>query len=665
MARQPSVFTIADLRGGINNSDSPTEIADNQVVDARNVDFRAGMLGSKRRGTAGLDKTGSVFNSPVVALFRHTPTNVLSNDELWAIDENGNIDRRVGGTWAGSVARSNDHVTVSSRNYDANAISLHGKLFIAAKGEQDRLLVWDGSVLRWAGIQQPPDPTVANSAAGGSYSGTRYFRIRYTAQSSSGATLRRSEPTNSVSLVPSGTNSGAVITKPAGTEASTSVYCEGQTHWEVEASIDNVLFYRIATVVVGTATYTDTTSLVTGYAATGALSENIGEYVPPTSARHVTVDEDRVVLAGSNFTPGNDATVWWTPVAADDGVGNDERVPITTENFISFDGLDGGGVAALVSGVAGNVYVFKGSRIYKMVRTGIAESAYSPVAESFSRGSTSRGACVGTDQAGLTCAYFLDPSVGLCRIGRNGIEDLGRAIRNTWLGRNPNPAISSRIVYYPALEQVWFTLPINSPDVIQASDQVEVHTSNDDQIVTSQTVPGLLIEHEVRHSGLMFHDGLLGKALTLGLQYRDTGLAPVIGTNLLSMAGGGTTYVHQGDIGTTDSDGDYRAYVRTKPYMIGNLWSKFGLMAAALIAQAAAGTTLLVRMIRNFGVEQRDVTADLSPSGSETSVVKPIDNASMSELNTVQIEYGDSAAGTQVWSLDRLVLRVRAEEDAA
>jgi hypothetical protein len=218
-----TIFPISDLRGGINNSDSPTLLKPNEIVDARNVDFREGALGAKRRGTDGIDLTGSIFDSPVIALIRHTPSNDTSDDELWGIDENGNVDRQVGGSWDGGVAAVNDHVVINGQNYYANGVSLHGKLFIAAQGTQDRLLVWDGTVLRWAGLQQPPDPTVANSAAAGSYSGTRYFRIRYVERNAADtATLRRSEFTNVVSLVPSGTNTGAVITKPSGTEATTS-----------------------------------------------------------------------------------------------------------------------------------------------------------------------------------------------------------------------------------------------------------------------------------------------------------------------------------------------------------------------------------------------------------------------------------------------------------
>lgn len=659
------VFPITDLRGGINNSDSPTLLKPNEIVDARNVDFREGALGAKRRGTEGIDLTGSIFDSPIVASFRHTPTNQTSDDELWGIDENGNVDRRVGGSWEGGVPAVNDNVVVNARNFDANFVSLHGKLFIAAQGTQDRLLVWDGTVLRWAGIQQPPDPTVADSGAAGSYSGTRYFRIRFVERNAEGTVLRRSNATNVVSLAPSGANSGAVITKPAGTEATTSVYCEGQTDWEVEASIDNILFYRIATVDIGTSTYTDTTAFSTGY-STNDLSEQAGEYTVPGSARHVAVDEDRVLMAGNYFDESLDSTVFWTPVAADDGVGNDERIPVATRQFIAFDGLDGGRVTALVAGVSGNVYPFKLSRVYKMVRTGIASAAYDPVAESYSRGSVLRGAVSGTDQSGLPCVYFLDPSVGLCRIGRTGVEDLAQGIRDTWRRRNLSPLIGPRILYYPGLDQVWYTSPTGDLEPVLDSTGTPVLDSTGEPLYTSQTAPNLLVIFEIRYGSSMFHDGLLGQAQALSLfELEGAGLVPVIGTEEVDIGGGNESSLHFADTGTTDSGTPFRAYVKTKPYTLGDLWTKFGLMAAAVLARAAAGTTLWIQLIRNFGIETREVEADLSPSGSEDHVIAPLDNAYLSDLNTVQLEYGDEEESEQDWSLDQIVFKVRQEEGTA
>lgn len=631
---------ITDLRGGVNDSDSPLLLKSNEMTDARNIDFRAGALGAKRRGSLGIDTEGSIFDSPVIAVFRHTPTNVMGNDELWAIDENGHLDRRVGGTWQGGVPRSNNLVTVSAGNYDANAASLHGKLFIAAKGTHNRLLVWDGTVLRWAGLNQAILGSVANIPAVGTFSGTRYYRIRFT-QQVSGATTRRSEPSPTATFVPSGTSTGARLTRYLFVTDPTDPSCEGQTHWEVEASLDNILFYRIATVPIATATYDDTTPFSTGYAS-GVLSEAVGEYLAPGSARHVTVDEDRLLLAGSYFVPGEDATVWWTPVAADDGVGNDERLPQATLQYIRFDGLSGGNLTALVAGVNGAVYPFKRSRIYKMVRTGILASAYDPVTESWSRGATMRGATAGLDEHGLPCVYFLDDAKGLCRIGSRGVEDLARNVETTWKRRNKMATIQPRIVHYPELDHVWYSVALDGADV-----------------------PTLLFVYETQYGASLYYNGLPATARAFTLFPReDLTLHPVFGTAVSPLEGGGTSYLHFGDVGETDNGVVYRAFLTTRPWALGAVYQKFGVMSAVLVATASRAT-VLVQLVRNLGVETLERSVSLSAENGEPYVVRPLDSLSLSGLNLLQFGLGDEFASAQAWSLEQLAWRSRREEGSA
>ncbi len=637
MAADPP-FIIDDLRGGVNNTDSPTKIADNQVVDARNVDLRDGALGSKRRGTAAISMTSAAFNSAVITLIRHTPSGVIASDELWGIDANGNIDRRVAGVWQGGVTKVNTTIILAANDFQANGVSLHGKLFLALSNTQDRLLVWDGTVLRWAGFWQTPVPTVADTAVAGAYTGTRYFRTRYI-QMSGSTVLRRSEPSTTVTFTPSGANTGAVITKAVGTEAAGSIYKEAQTHWEVEGSTDGTLFYLLATVVIGTATYTDTAASST-YSA-NRLSEDIGEYVPPALPRHLAVDEDRIVMGGSRVVAANESRVAWTPVEADDGVGNDERVPTATLQYLNFDGNSDGVVTGLVGGVNNYVYVFKRSRIYKMGRTGDQAAAYEPISVTATRGCLPRCAVGGTDPSGVPCVYFLDPSIGLCRYGQRGMEDrLGESVRKTWRTRNRQALIQARLLFYEDLDQVWYSVATGVA-----------------------TTPNLMFMHESRYGSNWFHDGVLATAQAMVVFPNTTTdtLRPWLG-----MASTASSYIHEADTGVTDAGTAFLAYVTTKPYALGALWQKFGLMAAVLLARAATGTTLRIRLTRNFGIETRDVTADLTPSAAaESHVIRPLDNASMSELNVVQLTFGDEAADAQEWSLDQFSAHLRPEEPSA
>lgn len=624
MASKDPILVLGDLTGGVNDSDSPFAIAAKQAVDARNVDFREGRLGSKRRGTVEINLTGSALNPPVAALIRHQPTNSVANDELWAIDSSGAIDRRVGGAWQGGVTAVNNFVAALTPAGDENGVSLHGKLFIAAQGSQDRLLVWDGTLLRWAGIAQPADPTVGGTGVG-AYTGTRYFRIRYTEQVG-GTTVRRSEPSNTVSLAPSGTGSGALVTKPAGTEATSSVAMDGQTHWEVEASVDNILFYRIATVAVGTATYTDTTAFTTGYSAF-TLSERVGLYVPPRSARHVAVDEDRLVLGGSRFTAADDSTIYWSPVSADVGVGNDERIPTTTGNYLNLDGLDGGRINALVTGVSGNILVFKRRRVYKLVRTGVLTSAYDPYTESDARGSTLRGAVTGTDEAGVTCVYFIDPSCGLCRIGRLGVQDLAIPIRKTWARRAPSG--NPWIIFYPELQQVWYGVSLDAG----ADKRVFVF--------------------EARYGANLYHDGVMSTATSAVVFPEITTLAerPHLGL---------ATGIVKADSGTTDMTAGFAGYITSKPFEVGDGWTKFAIRASVLLA-AASPATVAVTLNRNYGLELKTVNASLAAVGAEPHVQRALDNTTIGDCINIQVKLGDPAAFVgaqlaQAWSLDKLTM---------
>ncbi len=643
-------FTLSDLRGGVNDDDSELQLAPNEMTDCRNIDFRAGACGAKRRGTTGIAMTSSIFANTIVAVWRHTPTNNPANDELWAIDSAGNLDRRVAGVWQGGVARVNDYTTILPAYLDINAVSLHGKLFIASTNNSglNRLLVWDGTVLRWAGFGQTPAPTAANTAVGGTFDGNRYYRVRYT-QQVSGVTVRRSEPSTAVTINPPGSWNGVTVTKPSGTEATSSIYCEGQTHWELEASDDDFLYYRIATTAIGTSTATDTTAYSSsgGTYAAYTLSEAIGEYVPPPAARHLAVDEDRLILGGhsyaANFTAAfvpYDSYVWWTPVSADDGVGNDERIPQETRNFINFDGLDGGGITSIVAGVAGAVRVFKRSRLYKMVRTGVLSSAYDPITESPSRGALPRAAVSGFDEQGNPCTYFLDETSGLCRAGQRGVEDLGRKVKGAWNTRNKAATIPPRIVYYPDLQQVWYSVVLNA-----------------------DTVPSLLFVYETEFNAHVFHNGLPARARSFTL-FTDSGgtMRPVLATASEALFPSGTSYLHMADIATDNDNGvAYQAYGDSRPFILGGLYQKFGAHSCVVLG-AASTATLQVTLNRDFGLETLSKTVSMAATASENYVVRPVDDLSLSGFTAMKVRIGDASAVAQTWSVDHVAFRPRTEE---
>src|SRR3954471_16644006 len=60
MAKSP-YLGVADLRGGVNDSDSKFALPETQVPEAWNLDYRFGQIGTKRGGMTPLSLAGSVF----------------------------------------------------------------------------------------------------------------------------------------------------------------------------------------------------------------------------------------------------------------------------------------------------------------------------------------------------------------------------------------------------------------------------------------------------------------------------------------------------------------------------------------------------------------------------------------------------------------------------
>ena len=249
-------FLISSLRGGQNDTDPPISLANDQVVSARNVEFTVSTLGERRRGGEAIDLTGSGLesHSRVTWMHRHLPTTDETEAEFWAL----------GVTNAASYALARKDTAWSNPTFDDapllnnggeykfQAVTLHGKMFLAYRSAVDRLHVWDGTTLRRAGLAGPTAaPTAANSGSG-SFATTRYYRVRWVYMSGS-TVLRRSEPSDSVSITPSGTGAGILVTRPATTGSDGD-----ETHWEVEASTDNANFYALSSAILATTTYTDT-----------------------------------------------------------------------------------------------------------------------------------------------------------------------------------------------------------------------------------------------------------------------------------------------------------------------------------------------------------------------------------------------------------------------
>ena len=146
-------LSITSLRGGMNNSDPASSLSEDQCVLARNAEFFDSMLGERRNGSITIDVSGSglVGHAAVTFLHRHLPTTDETAAELFALGvtfapASCTLVRK---TSAWSAIAPDDAITATGvYPFQVQALSFHGKCFIAYKSGQDRLHVWDGTDLR-------------------------------------------------------------------------------------------------------------------------------------------------------------------------------------------------------------------------------------------------------------------------------------------------------------------------------------------------------------------------------------------------------------------------------------------------------------------------------------------------------------------------------------
>jgi len=479
-------------------------------------------------------------------------------------------------------------------------------------------------------VVNPPLPLTPGLALG-EFMSTRFYRTRFIEKNADGQILRRSEPSESTTFRPGPSATGAVVHRQA-------LANEGETHWEVEASTDNAIFWRIATVPIGTTTYTDVTDLAfQSYPDEGVLSESIGTYLLQPSARFVAADADRLLLGGHWTDDALKSRVSWSPVFADPGVGNDERLPLATggDNFVDLDNYDGGGLTGISQMANGTWFAFKWHAIYKMSRTGDITHAYDPICVSKTRGALPDSIVGGVDENGRPCLYFLDPAVGPCMVGAGGIRDI-LGLRNTWNTITIMPdGVTCRAVFYQAKQQVHWWIPVNGASRPTLKLILQVNAM---QGASGNAVQGSWV----------LADGLLATATAAAMWHETTVEDGVERPRYRPFAGlaqgddvESTELIQRCDALDTDNGVDYHSVILSGTYALVGVLNQWGTMASAFVASASETISLLFSHIRNLGTETNSSTRDLAPEASEPYVIKLIDDIDMSESKTVQFQVED------------------------
>lgn len=636
----------------MNNTDPDISLPEDQSTLAQNVELVDSMLGDRRLGTTAIDLPSFIDGGDsdvtvdrVTALFRHLPTSDATASEFWVLGVTGTTSAKLArktSTWQAQVTISDTPTLTGLYQYLWQAVSIHGKLHFAYKSNVNRMHTWDGTSMRRMGMDKPAAaPTGANTGAG-TFSGTRYYRVRYTLQVS-GTTKLRSEPSAVLTFAPSGTGAGVTVTKPA-------TISEGETHWELEASTDNTNFYRIATTAVGTSTYDDTSSSYTS----NTLSEDTGDYTLIPSARYLSHDDDRLIWAGSYEDDSIAARVGWTPVFGADGVGNDERFETDTDPYKDLDTYEGGAITGISEPMLGGVWVFKQHAIYKLTRTGLRVNAYDSDKYTDAIGAIHGSVVSGVDETGQPCIYFLDLSAGPCRIGIGGISRCGEDVRATWSTINADAtAVVCSSLYYPTKKQVIWNI---ATDASNTPDKAIVLHVDKSRTFADGVRKGWVLWNNDRTEALcmcLYADNIDDNTA------RSLTLVPYIGLNALGL-------VHRCDTSNTDNAIAYTSKIKTKPYWLKSVLQKFKIAAGAIIAKARASAQITLKVYRDFELETTSTISDVSlaATGTETSVIKHLDQVQGSDLKVAQFEFSDPTTVSAQWTLNQLILSEDYEERA-
>lgn len=631
-------LVVTTLRGGMNNTDPAIAIPDDQCVLAQNVEFVSSMLGERRLGTAAIALPSFLSVRDRIPFgFRHLPTADETEAQCWLMGYTTSPSAATLGykttSWT-QVTISDTPVLTGFAPYQWQAVTLHSKMHLCYRTDFDGMHTWDGTSLRRMGLAEPDPPTAADSGGAGTLAGVRYGRIRIVTVSGT-TVLTRSEPSTALTFTPGGSNAAITWTRP-------TLPGESETHWEIELSTDNALFYMISRIAIATTTYSDTATYAAGYSS-GTLSEDIGEYTRPWDARFVTVDEDRLIWGGSFEDTELDSTVGWSPVYTAPGVGNDERMDDTTTPTLALDTSRHGRLTGLSDPMMGAIWATKQHAIYKLTRTGNADKAYDADKFSDALGALEGSLVSGVDEQGQPCLYAIDQEQGPYRIGVGGIKRCGEDLRSTWNAMNVDATkvVVSR-VYYPAKKQVIWNLATGSSNVPDTAIVLHVDKSRS-------------FADGVR-KGWSVWTGTRAAALRMFLFADNIEDGVARSRALVPFACLDAGEVHQCDTGIDDDDTAYAATLTTKPFVMGSILHQFEVRAAALLATAVTDAAVDVTCVRDFGLEETRTVENVTftAADAETDVIRLLDDFKGAEMHVAQFSIADVETPAATWAINRL-----------
>jgi hypothetical protein len=642
---------IDDLTGGLNTTDPPAQIQDNQLQAAVNIEWTQTRVAQRRQGgqnNIGTEPWGS--SKSIVGVWRHTPSNDETAAELLGMDNSATVV-------LGRLAASANFAAVTvgdaiSNASQADVASFNGKAFIAYDSAVDRLHVLEVGTLRRAGLAKPgAAPTVANTGGGAYAAVQRWYKVQWV--NNAVAPAVRSELSDSVAFTPSGAGTAARVTRPA-------LPSESEVQWLLFGSPDNVNFYPLAAAVVATTTIDDSVA-PSAYATTlptlTGFPADPDTYTVPPSPKYLLVDGARLLMFSSWETVAYQSRLWFTPLLntskAIFSIADDERVPST--NFLDLDPSDGGGLtgAAMLNG---SPYAFKIARIYKLNATVNAAKPYARTVISQTVGALSHRSIVrGEDDAGNQCLYFLSRR-GPYRLGPYGLEFLGHDLEyGTWSAINKSPTTKPFGVYYEQKHQVWWWVGSgNTPDTVLVFSIPHGRRQGDGSVRGGWTTFTGDIASAL--AAAMFSQTL---AATMSLDLKPY----VAQVNNAGSDPDGPLVQYDADAVTTDGGAratTYNATFKTKAFAPGGRDKRGGLLEGFLTA-SATGRTLNVSARKDYGAETILATVSIANAGSINRDDVKIENLTVGDCKVIELIVDDVDQGSRPWLLDTIGLRVKEE----
>lgn len=642
--RPPLFFGIKGRDGSTPKFALPPE----KCVEALNIDFFESSLARKRGGASAISLSGGTAQTGVIsALFTHVPSDNQSNRELWSVDDAATptFKRLQGGTSWADVTVSD---AVSSKPWDMDAVSFDGKLFLFYDSTVNRLHCWDpaDAKVRRVGLKKPAAPTAANQGSGTFPAILRYYKVQYQVKISS-IVVRESELSDAVSFTPSGTGQYARVTKPASIS-------EDETHWVLFGSADNSNYFLIGTFAVADTTYDDNPAGLGPAAYAGNIPPDVNSRIPPPSAKFGIPDVSVIVMAGAWETDAGDSMTpknnrfWWTISLGTTDTGDSERISNTStiKNY--------GDVDEPITGLGGTInsalFIFSYDSFWKAINTGIVSSLYVTFRVSGGLGCIRHQTIVlAEDEDGDACLYWLS-KVGPVRYGKEGQQRCHEDIDDIW--RTVNLSATTVVAHgqpYPLLHQIWWWVATGSSN--------EPNTK-----IVFDTRLGRVIEVEksVRR-GWSKHDGPSAAARCSALMSNTLGVT--MSRDLKPHIGRDTgTAIWKCDTGTNDAGTNFQAYIKSRPFTPWGLGRRGGMVdEAVLIGSAQSGVTIQLSIDRDMGAEVLTSTCLLTPDASETHVVRQFEGSTVADANCIQLTLGDSAATSNAWNLDALIVPIADE----